>query len=94
MVVVQVALGGGLGGRGSAGAGSGQGSGSGGEVRRKLHRIEGCVPVGNARKVWGTLKTNTCSVITSVIRNFTSKSLADSLTVKRKYKTNPDGSLI
>ena len=89
------------GGRGSAGAGAGSGRGSGGsgggrsggEVRRRSHRIERGVPVENARKIWGTLKTTTCSVITSVIRKFTSKSLAYSLMVKRKYKTSQDGSL-
>ena len=89
------------GGHGSAGAGAGSGRGSGGsgggrsggEVRRRSHRFERGVPVENARKIWGTLKTTTCSVITSVIRKFTSKSLADSLMVKRKYKTSQDGSL-
>ena len=39
------------------------------------------------------MKATTSSVITTVIRKVASQSLADSLTVKRKYKTNRDGSL-
>ena len=63
------------------------------DARRRKTRNERGVPVENARKIWGTMKTTTSSVITSVIRKVASRSYTGSLTVKRKYKTNRDGSL-
>ena len=51
------------------------------------------IPVLNARKVWGTLKSSTCSTVVAVFKKFMSQSLVDCLTVKRKYITNSNGSV-
>ena len=59
------------------------------------------IPVVNARKVWGTLKSSTCSTVATVFKKLISQlrkklisqSLADRLTVKRKYITNSNGSV-
>ena len=48
------------------------------------------IPVENARKNWGTLKSTTCFAVT---RRLTSLSLSKKLAVKWKYKTNTDGSI-
>ena len=49
------------------------------------------VPIEDARRVWGTLRSTTTSAITNVIKRLTPSTLAENLTVKRKYKTNQEG---
>ena len=49
------------------------------------------VPIEDARRVWGTLRSTTTSAITNVIKRLTPGTLAENLTVKRKYKTNQEG---
>ena len=49
------------------------------------------VPIEDARRVWGTLRSTTTSAITNVIKRLTLGTLAENLTVKRKYKTNQEG---
>ena len=51
------------------------------------------VTVDNGRKIWGTLKSTTCSAMSNVIGRLTTQSLSAKLTVKRKYKTNKSGSV-
>ena len=53
--------------------------------RRKI------VPIKDARRVWGTLTSTTTSAITNVIKHLTPGTLAENLTVKRKYKTKQEG---
>ena len=50
--------------------------------------------VTTTRKVWETLKSSTCSTVVTVFKKLTtSQSLADRVRVKRKYTTNPSGSV-
>ena len=49
--------------------------------------------VTTTRKVWETLKSSTCSTVATVFKKLTSQSLADRVRVKRKYTTNPSGSV-
>ena len=49
------------------------------------------VSIEDARRVWGTLRSTTTSAITNVIKRLTPGTLAENLTVKRKYKTNQEG---
>lgn len=51
------------------------------------------VLITGAKKVWGTLQSTTSSAVTNAISRLVSESLASRLTVKRKYKTNFDGSV-
>ena len=60
---------------------------------RSRPRQKSKIPVLNARKVWGTLKSSTCSTPVAVFKKFMSQSLVYRLTVKRKYITNSNGSL-
>ena len=63
------------------------------EVTRSRPSQRRKIPVVNARKVWGTLKPSTCSTVATVFKKLISQSLADRLTVKRKYTTNCNGSV-
>ena len=56
-------------------------------VRRKR------VSIDNARKVWGTLRSTTCSAVTNAIKRLVSEPLAETLLIKRKYKVNASGSI-
>ena len=49
------------------------------------------VPIEDARRIWGTLRSTTTSAITNVIKRLTPGTLAENFTVKRKYKTNQEG---
>ena len=49
------------------------------------------IPVTNARRIWGTLKSTTCSAVTGAIRRLTPGVLNENLTIKRKYKANQEG---
>jgi len=52
------------------------------------------IPIENARKVWGTLKSANPSAITNAIERLIPASpLAKNLSVKRKYKAAQDGSV-
>ena len=49
------------------------------------------VPIEDARRVWGTLRSTTTSAVTNAIKRLTPGTLVKNLTVKRKYKTNQEG---
>ena len=49
------------------------------------------IPVTNARRIWGTLKSTTCSAVTGAIRRLTPGVLNENLTIKRKFKANQEG---
>lgn len=98
----------GRGGRGGSGSGGERGSvggsnyrymdGVGGQGNGREEGAKGLglrrrVPVENAKKIWGTLKFMTSSVVIGAIGRLTSVTLAQSLKIKRKYKMNPDGSI-
>jgi len=51
------------------------------------------VPIHNAWKVWGTMKSATCSTIGSAIKMLTFGSLVEKLTIKRKFKSEQNGSI-
>ena len=52
------------------------------------------VPIEDARKVWGTMKSATPSVIINAIKRLIPiSSLGQNLRAKRKYKTSQDGSV-
>ena len=51
------------------------------------------VPIEDAKRVWGTLKSTTTSAITNAIKNLSPGLLAENLTVKRKYKATQDGTV-
>ena len=55
--------------------------------RWKFVRIE------DARRVWGTLKSTTTSAVTNAIKHITPGSLAENLTVRRKYKATQEGTV-
>ena len=49
------------------------------------------IPVTNARRIWGTLKSTTCSAVAGAIRRLTPRMLNENLTIKRKFKANQEG---
>jgi len=49
------------------------------------------IPVNNARKIWGTLRSTACSAVTSAIKRLTSAPLCEKLTVKRKFRSSQEG---
>ena len=49
------------------------------------------VPVENARKIWGTLRSATHSVVSNVIKRTLSEPLAVRLNIKRKYREDVRG---
>ena len=51
------------------------------------------VSVDNARKIWGTLQSTTCTAVSNTIRRIAGESLAECLNIKRKYKLNTNGSV-
>jgi len=51
------------------------------------------IPVNNARKIWGTLRSTACSAVTSAIKRLTSAPLCEKLTVKRKFRSSQEGSI-
>lgn len=85
-----------FGGGGANGGGCGGGGGDGGvsqeDFSSNVNSQKRGIPVENARKIWGTLKSTTCFAVTNVIRRPTSQSLSK-LAVKWKHKTNTDGSI-
>ena len=50
------------------------------------------IPVTNARKIWGTLKSTTCATILGAIRKLAPNASNETLTIKRKFKANQEGS--
>ncbi len=59
----------------------------------KLPSSKKRIPVENARKVWGTLRSTTCPVIINAIKQLTSAPLGARLTVRRKFKTSQNGTI-
>ena len=51
------------------------------------------IQLENSRKIWGTLRSTTSAAILNVVKRTTTESLADRLSVKRKYKMNANGSV-
>ena len=51
------------------------------------------IPIENARKVWGTLRSTTYPVVMSAIKQLTSAPLGERLTIKRKFKTSQNGTI-
>ena len=47
----------------------------------------------NAKKIWGTLRSTTTAAIRNVLTRTTCESLANRLTLKRKYKMSTSGSV-
>ena len=61
-----------------------------------VHNVpEGCqkklIELDNAKKIWGTLRSTTCSAVLNAINRTISESLTAILTLKRKYKSSADG---
>ena len=49
------------------------------------------IELDNAKKIWGTLRSTTCSAVLNAINRTISESLTARLTLKRKYKSSADG---
>ena len=51
------------------------------------------LPIEDARRIWGTLKSTTTFAVSSVIKHLTLGMLAENITVKRKYKVTQESNV-
>ena len=56
-----------------------------------LHATRKRVPVENCRKVWGTLRSTSTTVVINAIKQTTPSSLGQSFSIKRKFKNSENG---
>ena len=64
---------------------------SGGNKHDRTKPLKKRIPVINARRIWGTLKSTTCSAVTGAIRRLTPGMVNENLTIKRKFKASQEG---
>ena len=74
----------------SSGVRDGHGSGAGRVTKKGVPAKK---RLDNAKKIWGTLRSTTTAAIRNVFTRTTSESLANRLTLKRKYKMSADRSV-
>ena len=74
----------------SSGVGDGCGTGDGRVAKKGVPAKK---RLDNAKKIWGTLRSTTTAAIRNVLTRTTSESLANRLTLKRKYKMSTSGSV-